>query len=31
VRAFLRALHTEDAAEGIQAFFTKREPDFKGR
>ena len=31
IRAFLRSLHTEDAAEGIQAFFAKREPDFKGR
>jgi enoyl-CoA hydratase/carnithine racemase len=30
-RAFLRTLRTEDASEGIQAFFAKREPDFKGR
>ena len=31
VRAFLRSLRTEDAAEGIQAFFQKRPADFKGR
>ena len=31
VRAFLKTLKTEDASEGIQAFFAKREPDFKGR
>jgi enoyl-CoA hydratase len=30
-RAFLEVLRTEDAAEGIQAFFQKREPGFKGR
>ena len=31
VRAFLETLRTEDAAEGIQAFFAKRPADFKGR
>jgi enoyl-CoA hydratase/carnithine racemase len=30
-RAFLEVLRTEDAAEGLQAFFQKREPVFKGR
>ncbi len=30
-RAFLETLRTEDAAEGIQAFFAKREPRFKGK
>ncbi|MBI4013179.1 MAG: enoyl-CoA hydratase/isomerase family protein [Candidatus Rokubacteria bacterium] len=30
VRAFLEVLKTEDAAEGIQAFFAKRPPQFKG-
>jgi enoyl-CoA hydratase/carnithine racemase len=30
-RAFLEVLKTEDAAEGIQAFLQKREPQFKGR
>jgi enoyl-CoA hydratase/carnithine racemase len=31
VRAFLQTLRTEDAAEGIQAFFQKRPADFRGR
>jgi enoyl-CoA hydratase len=31
VRAFLETLRTEDAAEGIQAFFQKRPAEFKGR
>lgn len=30
-RAFLQTIRTEDAAEGIQAFFGKRDPQFKGR
>ena len=30
-RHFMKILRTEDAAEGIQAFFGKREPVFKGR
>jgi enoyl-CoA hydratase/carnithine racemase len=30
-RAFLQTLRTEDASEGIQAFFGKREAEFKGR
>jgi len=31
VRAFLKSLSTEDAAEGIQAFLAKRTPEFRGR
>ena len=31
VRAFLETLRTEDAAEGIQAFFAKRPAEFKGK
>jgi enoyl-CoA hydratase/carnithine racemase len=31
VRAFLESLRTEDAGEGIQAFFQKRPPEFRGR
>jgi enoyl-CoA hydratase/carnithine racemase len=31
IRSFLSVLRTEDAAEGIQAFFGKRDPQFKGR
>lgn len=30
-RAFQKVITTEDAAEGIQAFFQKRPADFKGR
>ncbi len=30
-KAFVQVVQTEDALEGIQAFFQKREPDFKGR
>ncbi|HEY3066684.1 MAG TPA: enoyl-CoA hydratase-related protein [Methylomirabilota bacterium] len=30
-RAFLETLRTEDAAEGLQAFFAKRPAEFKGR
>ena len=31
IRAFLQSLKTEDASEGIQAFFAKRPAEFKGR
>jgi enoyl-CoA hydratase len=31
IRAFLETLKTEDAGEGIQAFFQKRPAEFKGR
>jgi enoyl-CoA hydratase/carnithine racemase len=31
VRSFLETLRTQDAGEGIQAFFQKRPPEFKGR
>jgi len=30
-KAFVRVVQTEDALEGIQAFFQKREPEFKGK
>ena len=30
-RSFLKVLRTEDASEGIQAFFAKREAQFKGK
>jgi enoyl-CoA hydratase/carnithine racemase len=31
IDAFMPTLRSDDAAEGIQAFFMKREPDFRGR
>jgi len=31
IRAFLSSLRTEDASEGIQAFFAKRPAEFRGR
>ena len=31
IRAFVQVLKTEDAAEGIQAFFQKRPAEFKGK
>ena len=31
IRAFVQSLKTDDASEGIQAFFAKRPAEFKGR
>jgi enoyl-CoA hydratase len=31
IRAFIESLNTEDAGEGIQAFFQKRPAEFKGK
>ena len=31
IRAIVQVLKTEDAAEGIQAFFQKRPAEFKGK